>query len=456
MFFTSRGGKGGVAELLTIAVPMIVSASCDGIMTFTDRLFLSRLGPELMNAAMGGGVAMQMMVFFFIGLTGYTTALVAQYFGAGQMKMTSVAAFQAVLISFAAYPLILACKPLGILFFHFMKVAQGQLDYQELYFNIVIYGTLIGMVRNVMSCYFSGIGRTRIVMIASLTAMLVNVVLDYILIYGKAGLPAMGIKGAALATVFGSICGLLVLVAAYFHRHNRLEFHIGESFRFHREAMVKLLNFGYPAGMELFLNFLAFTSMIMLFHSHGPVSATASTIMFNWDLITFIPLLGIEIAVTSLVGRYMGAGEPNTAHKAAISGICSGIWYSLAITLLFVSLPGYLAGIFHPREADTVFRAALPVASSMIRIAAIYVTAEAVMVAIVGALRGAGDTKFTMLVSVSAHWTFVPLLYAILHLWNMTVVQAWMALVTVFLLFCGVLIIRFRSRKWMNIRILNH
>jgi MATE family multidrug resistance protein len=78
MFFSPKTGKGGVAEMLSIALPMIVSTSCDGIMTFTDRLFLSRLGPEQMNAAMGGGVAMQMMMFFFIGLTGYTTALVAQ------------------------------------------------------------------------------------------------------------------------------------------------------------------------------------------------------------------------------------------------------------------------------------------------------------------------------------------------------------------------------------------
>ncbi|HNX25035.1 MAG TPA: multidrug transporter MATE, partial [Spirochaetota bacterium] len=76
-------GKGGVAEMLAIALPMILSAACDGVMTFTDRLFLAKIGPEQMNAAMGGGVMMQTLMFFFMGLVGYLTALAAQYYGSG-------------------------------------------------------------------------------------------------------------------------------------------------------------------------------------------------------------------------------------------------------------------------------------------------------------------------------------------------------------------------------------
>ena len=75
--------------------------------------------------------------------------------------------------------------------------------------------------------------------------------------------------------------------------------------------MRKLLRFGYPA-VELFLNLLAFTSMILLFHSHGLATATAVTIVFNWDMVSFVPLLGIQIGVVSLVERYMGgAGRPD-------------------------------------------------------------------------------------------------------------------------------------------------
>jgi MATE family multidrug resistance protein len=290
-------------------------------------------------------------------------------------------------------------------------------------------------------------------MVAALVSMIVNVILDYILIFGKLGFPAMGIKGAAIATVMGGTVGLLVLMAAYFGRDNQLEFNLVKSFRFNPKVMRKLLHFGYPAGLELFLNFLAFATVIFIFHSRGPVSATASTIMFNWDLVSFIPLLGIEIAVTSLVGRYMGAGHPEIAHRSAMSGIKTGILYSFVILILFLLAPEFLVRLFHPEGTSEMFEQVVPMAKSMIRIASLYVLAEAMMVAIVGALRGAGDTHFTMLISVAAHWTFVPVIYLMLHIWQLSPVAAWLGLVIMFLIFCFVLMIRYRSGKWKNIKV---
>jgi MATE family multidrug resistance protein len=453
--FRLKQEKGGMAELLVIAFPMIIATASDGVMIFTDRLFLSRLGPEQMNAALGGGVAMQMMVFFFIGLTGYTTALVAQYFGSGQRKMVSVVAFQAIIIALVAYPFVLLCKPLAHSYFNFMNLPAEQLGYQNIYFNVVIYGAVFGILRNSLSCYFSGIGRTKIVMVATVTAMFVNVGLDYLMIFGKLGFHAMGIKGAALATVIGGICGLLILIAAYTGKKNWHEFQVADSFRFDPKVMRKLLYYGYPAGLELFLNFLAFSAMIFLFHSQGNVVATASTIMFNWDLVSFIPLLGIEIAVTSLVGRYMGAGDPETAHRAAMSGIKTGIFYSIAILFLFMLIPGSLVMMFRPQVPDAVFNEAVPIAKSMIRLASLYVLVEAVMVAIVGALRGAGDTHFTMLISVAAHWTLLPVLYLIMNVLGMSAVSGWLGLIIFFNIFCSVLILRYRSGKWKKIRVVD-
>ncbi len=119
-----------------------------------------------------------------------------------------------------------------------------------------------------------------------------------------------------------------------------------------------------------------------MFHSRGEEVATATTIMFSWDLATFIPLLGIEIAVTSLVGRYMGAQDPDTAHKAAMSGIKTGIYYSAIVLVLFVFIPETLANVFRPDTNTRIFDQALPIATKMIRIASLYVLAEAMMVAL--------------------------------------------------------------------------
>ena len=454
-YFSGYKDPGGIKELLILAVPMIISTACDGVMTFTDRLFLARVGSEQMNAALGGGVAMQMLTFFFMGLTGYTTALVAQYFGAGERSNTTKAAFQAILISLLAWPIILLLKPLTIGYFDLMKIPASQIGYQTQYLNILVWGSLFSLMRYTLGCYFSGIGKTKIVMAATIVAMVVNVVLDYIFIFGKLGLPAMGVQGAALATITGSFFAMVILLIAYLNKTNRVDFSALKSFRFDWSIMKKLIHFGTPAGLEMFLNFLAFSVMVSLFHARGDVEATATTIMFNWDMVSFIPLLGIEVAVTSLVGRYMGAGNPQVAQHAAISGVKTGIFYSVIILALFVFIPKTLVYVFHPEISTAVFEQSVPIAVSMIQIASLYVLAEAIMVAVIGALRGAGDTHFTMIASVSIHWFFVPMLFVAMNIFKLSVPISWLLLVIFYLLFCSVMILRFRSGKWKKIRVIN-
>lgn len=453
-YFSGYRNPGGIRELLIIALPMIISTACDGVMTFTDRLFLARVASEQMNAAMGGGVALQMLMFFFLGLTGYSTALVAQYLGAGEKHHSTKAAFQAILVTLVAWPVVVLAKPLAVEFFFFMELPASQIPFQVQYLDILIWGAIFSMLRYTLGCYFTGIGKTKIVMTATLVAMFVNIMLDYILIFGKFGFPAMEIKGAAIATISGSFCAVVILVVAYLGPVNQRVFAVLKSFRFDLTIMKRLIYYGSPAGFEMFLNFLAFSFMIALFQSEGDVVATATTIMFNWDLVSFIPLLGIEIAVTSLVGRYMGAGKPDIAYRSALSAIKTGMFYSVVILALFVFVPEWLVHVFRPEIPGAVFNEAVPIAVSMIKIAALYVLAEAVMVALVGTLRGAGDTYFTMMASVAAHWSFVPLLYLGLKVFNLSVALSWFLLVVFFLLFCMVLVFRFRQGKWKTIRVI--
>jgi MATE family multidrug resistance protein len=453
-YFAGSKKLGGINELLVIAIPMVISTAADGVMTFTDRLFMARVGSEQMNAVMGGGVGFQVLIFFFIGLLGYSTALVAQYYGAGQKNNSSKTTFQAIIISFIAWPIVILLKPLVAEYFVYMKIPQLQLGYQIEYMSIMVWGSIFSILRHSLSCFFSGIGKTKIVMRATIVAMIINVILDYILIFGKFGIEPMGIKGAAIASILGSFGAVLMLLTAYLSKENVKEYEIVKSFGFNSLIMKKLLRYGYPAGTELFLNFFGFSIMISLFHAQGDIAATASTVMFNWDLVSFIPLLGVEIAVTSLVGRYMGAGRPQVAHRAAISGIKTGIFYSIIILVLFLFIPEILVRVFEPANYSPIFESAVPVASNMIRIAALYVLAEAIMVALVGALRGAGDTVFTMIASVTAHWMLVPIVFVSFNYLHLSVEWSWFMLVIAFLMFCIVLYLRFRSGKWKTIKVI--
>ncbi len=447
---------GSIAEMLAIALPMIVSYAADTVMTFTDRMFLSRLAPEIMNAAMSGGLTAFTMSTFFMGLIGYSTALVAQYLGAGRKNTCPAVTTQALLIAVIAYPIVLLMKPLGVQLFHFMHVPEAQMGYQIDYFNILIFGAIIGLLRTALTSYFSGIGKTRIVMLAMITTMLVNVGMNYVLIFGKFGLPALGIRGAAYGTLTGGTVGLIILFTAYFGKKNREEFHVNKAFHYYANIMKKLLKFGYPPGLEFILNLFAFNLMIMVFHSLGDVTATSTTIMFNWDNVSYIPLVGIEVAVTSLVGRYMGAKDVDTAIRSANSAFKTGLLYSSVVLVLFVFFPHQLVQVFKPAGASSVFEEAIPLAVSMIRIAALYVLVEAAIATLVGVLRGAGDTRWSMIASVILHYVMAGGLYLVLKVFKMPALFGWSVVVFAFMLFSVVFYLRYRGGKWKNIQMVEH
>ena len=441
--------------MLLIALPMLVSNASEMLMIFVDRIFLSRLGSVYMNAAMGGGITCFMMITFFLGLCGYSTAIVAQYLGAGKKEKLTTVLVQACLIAVLAYPLVILARPLGHKYFDVMDIVNPQLSLQKTYFNVLVYTVIFSMLRNCLSSFFSGIGKTKIVMLGAVVAMLVNIFFNYVLIYGKFGFPALGITGAAVGTIIGGFSGFLVLLVGFFKLAKRYDYNFKGALCFESAIMKKLLRFGYPAGIEMFLNVLAFSIVVLIFQSHSPISATAASIVFNWDMVTFVPLIGVEIAVTSLFGRYMGAKEPDIAHKSAMSGLKIGWMYSAVIFSMFVFIPDVLAGVFRPDMSDGIYDKALPAAVFMIRAAALYVTVEAIFVVFIGALRGAGDTFWAMCLSVSLHWILVPILYVMLKVNNTAPQQAWLALVTVFAVFSILVYLRYRTGKWRSISIID-
>ncbi len=437
-----------------IALPMVISFACDTVMTFTDRLFLSRVSPVHMNAAMAGGISYFFMMSFFLGLIGYVTALAAQYLGAGQKFQCSKVVTQSFFIVVASYLFLLLVKSYALEWMKGMGVSSEQFVLQKEYFDLLMLGTIFSLGRHALSSFFSGVGRTRPVMLASFVAMMVNCFLNYCLIFGNFGFPKMGIKGTALGTILASASAFAFLLVIYFGKNNRREFGIKDSFAFNRNLMMKLLRFGSPAGIEFALNILAFSGIIFLFHAQGAVTATALTIVFNWDMVTFVPLIGIEIGVTSLVGRYKGAGELSIAKRAVRSGLKLGLLYSFLMLAIFILFPGGLVNFFRPDIANDIFSAAYPLAVSMIKLVAVYVMAEVFLIVFIGALRGAGDTFWAMVISVSIHWTILVVLYFALNFLHVSAYQGWVILVVIFTAMAALPYWRYRTGAWKSIKII--
>ena len=202
--------NGDVKDVLVVALPMLLSLSFDTLMTFIDRLFLSKLGPAEMNAALGAGAVQLALTMFFTGAISYTTAMVAQRLGAKRHGECASVFMQALYVSLVCVPLLYLTIPVGHWLFGIENLPADQLEYQKTYFNILMFGGVITLVRNVAPCFFSGIGETKIVMHAAFVGMVVNVACNFVLIFGFGPIPAMGVAGAAYGTLIGNVVSTVI------------------------------------------------------------------------------------------------------------------------------------------------------------------------------------------------------------------------------------------------------
>ncbi len=441
-----------LSRLLAIALPMVVSQAMETVNMFVGRLFLSRLGEAHLAAAMSGGLTAFTLSGIFAGTVGYTNAVVAQLFGAGGRDRCARAAVQGLILAVASYPIILAISPLA----RHLFAAAGQTPLQVAlgyeYYRILVYGSLFSVLRSAITGFFIGVGRTRVVMVANLAGMAINVPAEYLLIFGKLGLPALGLTGAALGAVLGSFVAFVVLLVQFLRPGCRREFATHRAFAFEGNTIGILLRFGIPAGIETFLNTFAFNLFIQFMHSYGPSVAASVTIAFNWDIVAFIPMLGMSFAVTSLVGQFVGAREPEMVQRATALALRVAWLYAGTVAVLFVAATPALVNVFSSGFGAGATETAL-LAKTLVRLAAIYILADAAHLVFAGALRGAGDTRWVMAISVGLHWAFATAAVILVRVARAAPTTVFSVFV-VFVVLVGVgMFARFRSGAWRRIRL---
>lgn len=422
-------------------------------MLFVDRLFLSRLGAVHLSAAMSGGLTTFVLSSFFVGVAGYVNAIVAQYYGADQREQCSRAAMQAVYLSFLFYPVLLAFVPFVSTVFSAVGHAPEQVVLESIYARYLLFGSVLIVLRNAFGGFFLGIGRTRIVMVSNIVGMLVNVPVNYVLIFGKLGIPALGMRGAAIGTIAGSATALGMLVWAYLSKRLSDEYATRTNTAFAPEILRRLLRFGLPAGVEILLNVAAFNIFVQLMHSYSPEVAAATTITFNWDMVAFVPMLGMGVATTAVVGQHIGAKDYEGAEKTTYLALKVAWCYSGSMVLLFVLGAGPLVDVFASGFPDAGGRIT-GLARVMIRLAALYTLADSTQLVFAGSLRGAGDTKWVMWISAALHWVMAVGAFLLISVWKVDPILSWGFFIA-FVVSLGVsMFVRYRGGGWKRISLI--
>lgn len=439
-------------ELIKIAVPMVISQGAFAVMIFTDRYFMSQIDPTHMAAALGGGVATFFSFCFFSGLFSYANALTAQYLGADQKHKCSKVVTQGLLMTLFCIPLlsIIAYFVSGI--FAGMGHDPIQVELERSYYLILMLGSSLTLGKICFSSYFAGIARTRIVMICDVLGLILNVPLCYVMVYGKLGFPALGIEGAAISTIVSTLFSLILFVAFYLRPAHRVEFQVLQSFVLDLAILRRFLRLGFPSGMELFLNVAAFNLFLLMFQSYGVVQGASAAIVFNWDILSFVPMIGLNIAVISLVGCFVGAENMDKTNQVISAGFILGLGYSAVLASLYIVFRFPLVEIFAPPGGD--FDAIRSLAGFMMVGLSSYAMADAIILVSGGVLRGAGDTRWLMLTSTFLHWAMLVAQYFIIRVFHYGPKASWMAFVVMILAIAVVYLIRLKGGRWRDPEVL--
>ena len=444
----------GGREVLHLAVPLIVSMGSWTLMNFADRMFLLWYSTDSMAAVMPAGMVHFALVCFPLGMASYVNTFVAQYHGAGHPTRIGPAVWQGVYLGILCIPLSLLVIPLAPWIFGLAGHETELARLETIYLQSVALGAGAMVIAAALSSFFTGLGRNRVVMVVDTLASLLNIVLDYAWIFGRFGFPALGIEGAAWATVVSLWFRVGVYAAVMALPRYGRPYQLWAGRRFDATIFRRLLRFGGPNGLQLLVEIAGVTVFLLLVGTLGPKAMAATTLAFNVNNLAFVPMLGLGIALMTLVGRQLGRNNPDLAARATWTSLWMAATYMGTMAAIYVLLPdvllmGHAAGTSPEQFAE--LRATTVV---LLRFVAAYCLFDAMVVVFVSALKGAGDTRFILVASLVTSPPPLLIVWAGIHYRQWGLFPCWM-IVTVWvcvlgLVFCG----RFLQGRWRHMRVI--
>ena len=428
------------APMLRIAVPVVMAELGWMSMGVVDTIMVGPLGPQAISAAgVGNSMHIAFAIFGMAIMLGLD-ALVSQAYGARDIRECHRLFFDGLaLAALMALPLmaLLAAVWFAIPFLGFHGEVRPLL---ESYFGIAILSTPFLLGYATCRRYLTGMHTATPVMIALVTANVINAAANWILIYGRFGFAALGVTGSAWATLISRIYMLAVLLFAvwWYDKKRTRQLGItgldqpgqrgGESlwhvdWRLDRLRLRRLLRLGLPAASQMGAEVGVFALATALSGMLDPISSAAHQIALNLAGLSFMIPLGVGAAGAVRVGYWVGARQPARSAASGWTAILLGTGFMVASGLVFVVMPQQLIGLF------TTDAGVLRVGTALLLLAALFQLFDGVQGVITGTLRGLGDTRTPMLANLGAHWLLgLPISYTLCFLLGWGVYGLWVGL----------------------------
>lgn len=440
-----------IRTLLALALPMVLARASQSAITFADVYQVKHLGPGALAATATGGLNVFVFAILGVGTAFIVQSFVAQHVGRGDLDATRRFAWYGLAIAAAAQLLGLgllpAIDPLLALTGYSAGVQQQMGDYMAI--RLLAVAAIVGT--EALGNWYGGLGKTWMQMIAGLIAMVSNIGLNWLLIDGHLGLPALGVNGAALASTLASWLGLAFLVVAFWRRWGGAPRARGP-LRLSLHELGRVARFGLPNGLNWFLEFAAFQLFINgVVASLGDHTVAALNVVLAVNSLSFMPAFGLASAGAILAGQAIGRGERDAVWPQVRTTLLVAATWMGVIGALYLLAPGAVLSLF---ESDAA-RELVAVGTSMLAISAAWQLFDAAGMTLSETLRAAGDTFWTAAVRLILAWAvFTPAAFLVVRVWGGGAVGAMLCLVAYLGLLAVALAWRFRSGAWRRIELI--
>ncbi|MCZ6676350.1 MAG: MATE family efflux transporter [Candidatus Poribacteria bacterium] len=439
---------GGYREVWLLAYPVVITMASRTAMMLVDTAMVGRLGLTELAAVGLAGILTWTLFSFFNGLLVSINTFVAQRYGADDRRGIAVATWQGLYIALGSYLVVLLISRFMAPLFALMKPSAEIQRLGGIYAQIRLYGGISLFISVGIGSFLRGVGDTKTPMRIELVVNVINIILDYLLIFGNFGFPRLEVAGAAIATLIAGIIAAVGYLAVFLSRKSDQAFQTRSQFQMDVREIRRILRIGIPLGVQFFLDLGSFTVFAALIGRMGDVALAANNAAIALVSASFMPLQGFSLTATTLVGQYIGSDQLHYARKSGYTTIKMGVVYTFVVAVLFLTMPAFLLSLITP-DPEVV-----QLGKRVLFFAAIFQLSDGFGICSAGALKGAGDTLFTMWVSIGYAWLlFLPLAYGLGTVLGYGIAGAWCG-ATIYIVLVGTTyFLRFRSDRWERIQI---
>ncbi|MDY6970734.1 MAG: MATE family efflux transporter [Thermodesulfobacteriota bacterium] len=436
-------------EALNLAYPVILGMTSQTILGIVDTAMVGRLGAEAL-AATGFGSAIFLGFTNFFGALGVgTQALTARRYGQDDESGCGRVLFNALFIALlVSIPFSAAAFAASSLVFPFVSEDAAVAEYGVAYLEYRFLGMLFVLLNVALSRFFNGIGNTMIFMKAAIIINGLNIVLDYVLIFGNLGFPRLEVKGAAIASTLATIVGTGYYLSVSMGRGYYRRYKYFRSRNLDRPNLWSITKISFPPGVQSLLTTAGFFAFLWIIGRIDTTDVAAAVIVVKVTSFAFTTAIGFGIAAATLIGQYMGAAEFDTAEKSVWESAKLGAFFLGVFGLIFMILPVPLIKIFTNHQ-DIIDVAGLP-----LRIVGFIQVFDAYRIVLEHALQAAGNPQWVMFSEIAVNWfVLIPLTYILAIKLDYGACGAWVSLDVFIVMLAAAMIWKFRQSRWRAISI---